>query len=140
MHIPPSVFGLNITVSLIILAAQVAIVILIIIKKRLHTQRYYIVRSVAIADIVFIINALILIIREFVRGHIRHDLIEEISSGMAMSALLTSIFTTSLLTLDRYIAVSRGLRYYIIVTKKKSCSHVTSFGSIFCSNSSLNRI
>ena len=116
---PPLIFGINITASLITLAAQVAIVVLIIIKRRLHIQRYYIIRSISIADIVFNINGLILLIHEFVPGHLKFDLIEEILSGFATSALLTSIFTTSLLPLERYIAVSLGLRYSIIVTKKR---------------------
>ena len=98
--------------SLITVVGNGLVVYLIITRKRLHNATNWIVLSLAIAD--FTVRAGILPAAMLLRDHL-------VVQYSVMSFLLAaSALNLSLLTVDRYVFITRPLRYSTLLTTKRA--------------------
>ena len=83
-------------------------IILIVLKKNLHTNAYYILMNLCISD-----TALILVVL------LQREITEEVLEASYTSFFMASILFTLAMNLDRYLKVEHGLRYNQIANKKR---------------------
>ena len=102
--IPPQVI-------LLTLPLHIFHIILIIKKRNLHQNVYYILLNLSLSD------SCLTIIRVLVSSMIFSNL-----RALAMTFYVYSILLTLAINLDRYMKVMYGLQYHQMVTKKKLCA------------------
>ena len=99
---------------------HLTIITLIFKKNRLRRENHlFIIANITTCDLSYCLFSLILAIRALALDHFRDDVLREVLRFFAIMSFGTSMLCTSLLTMDRYIAVSCGLRYNQIVTKRR---------------------
>ena len=105
--IPPQVI-------LLTLPLHIFHIILIIKKRNLHQNVYYILLNLSLSD------SCLAIMRGLPLSKKASS--PSILKGLAMSFYVHSILLTLAINLDRYMKVKYGLRYHQMVTKKKLCA------------------
>ena len=99
---------------------HLTIITLIFKKNRLRRENnLFIIANITTCDLSYCFFSLIFSIRALALDYFRDDFQSEIVIFFAIMRFGTSMLCTSLLTMDRYIAVSCGLRYNQIVTKRR---------------------
>ena len=84
-------------------------ILLILLKNNLHKARYYLLANLSFSDVIMVLTVLI----KSMTGNN-----EEYMDIIAHTCLYSSIITTVLISVDRYIAIVWCLRYRQIVTNK----------------------
>ena len=97
-------------IILSVIVMHVSNISLIFSKKNLHNARYYLLANLSFSDVLL---ALIVLIQSFLSGNS-----EEHMDLIAHICLYSSLISTVLISLDRYIAIVWCLRYKEIVTNK----------------------
>ena len=101
-------------VALITLPLHIFHIILIIKKRKLHQNVYYILLNLSLSD------SCLAIMRGLPLSKKASS--PSILKGLAMSFYVHSILLTLAINLDRYMKVKYGLRYHQMATKKKLCA------------------
>ena len=110
--------------SCITIFANIVIILLILRKRQLRHIRFYIIASLAVADIITLLMLIIMVFKiilhdssEFVENQISTFFVMPKVIGLASH--ISSLLTLAFLAFDRYIAVQHSLSYPKILTKKK---------------------
>ena len=108
-------------VSIIPISINVGIVHLIIKKRQLRQARFYIVANLSVADTLTLLVICIGAIKGLYEGHNfegdTEDNFNVAARIFGTSAYINSIFTTTFLGFDRYVAVRCSLQYETVLTK-----------------------
>ena len=110
--------------SCITIFANIVIILLILRKRQLRHIRFYIIASLAVADIITLLMLIIMVFKiilhdssEFAENQISTFFVMPKVIGLASH--ISSLLTLAFLAFDRYIAVQHSLSYPKILTKKK---------------------
>ena len=122
-----STLTLVIMIIIFSILAHIAIISVILKKTSLAKQRYYIVANISACDCCFGLVFLIWYIRFIIDGYFIIDTTNYLLSRFASASFRVSLFCTRLLSFDRYIAVSRALRYHEIITRARIFKVISSF-------------
>ena len=89
-------------------------------KARLHTNNYYLIRALSLADSLTIIWIIFFDILRFSGVSFNsHEILSIILSSFFHSSYAISLVITMLIVTDRWIAMQFALRYQVLVTKRK---------------------
>ena len=116
-----------IVICLFVILVHIAIIYAISTRNRLAKNRYYIVASISTSDCCGCLFLLIWYIRSKVYGHFVTDITLHVLSGLITASLRVSLLCTCMLSFDRYIAVSRPLRYHHFITAARIFKAISSF-------------
>ena len=104
--------------------ANIVIILLILRKRQLWHIRFYIIASLAVADIITLLMLIIMVFKiifhvsvESVENQIRTFFV--IPKVIGLASHISSLLTLAFLAFDRYIAVQHILSYQKILTKKR---------------------
>jgi len=103
------------------------IVLITVIKSpSLHQPCYYLLTSLSTIDLFvgIAVNPLYIMLTNFVSWQYREEHLLQLESFFAMSSAMIIMHTLSVMSIERYIAVIDPLRYYSVVTVKRSCISV----------------
>ena len=110
--------------SCITIFANIVIILLILRKRQLWHIRFYIIASLAVADIITLLMLIIMVFKiifhvsvESVENQIRTFFV--IPKVIGLASHISSLLTLAFLAFDRYIAVQHILSYQKILTKKR---------------------
>ena len=109
------------------MVAHIAIISTIFKRNKLASKRYLIVANISASDCCYCLFALIMVVRSSVDGYIIRDMTYHVLSGLILTSFRVSLLCTCLLSFDRYIAVSRALRYNQMITTTRIFKCVSSF-------------
>lgn len=131
--------------SCITIFANIVIILLILRKRQLRHIRFYIIASLAVADIITLLMLIIMVFKiilhdssEFVENQISTFFVMPKVIGLASH--ISSLLTLAFLAFDRYIAVQHSLSYPKILTKKKMIITVVTIWLFSMSISGMNWI
>ena len=100
------------------------IVLITVIKNpSLRQPCYYLLASLSAMDLFvgIAVNPLYIMLTNFVSWQYREEHLLQLESFFAMSSSMIIMHTLSVMSIERYIAVIHSLRYYSVVTVKRSC-------------------
>ena len=104
-------------INIFVLAAH-SFIIVIVIKVKLRDNRFFLIQTLSLCDLLFSVNTLCYIIILWSNNNNAHLLTASFSCiGFVFHAL--SLQITTLITLDRFMAVKFGIHYYQIVNKTR---------------------
>lgn len=89
-------------------------------REKLHIQRYYIVANLCISDILLALFYATIVEITVPVSQVRVTVTYEVVNGSLLVAIYTSLYTSALLSFDRYVAVAYSLRYSQIMTSKNT--------------------
>ena len=112
---------------LFVIAVHIAIIYVISTRNRLAEIRSYIVSSISTCGCCTCLFILIWYIRSKVYGNFVEDITFYVIAGVIAASLRVSLLSTCMLSFDRYIAVSRPLRYHQIITTSRLFKAISSF-------------
>lgn len=113
------------------------IVLITVIKSpSLRKPCYYLLTSLSAIDLFvgIAVNPLYIMLTNFVSWQYREKHLLQLESFFAMSSSMIIMHTLSVMSIERYIAVIYPLRYYSVVTVKRSCFSIVTiwvFGFTF---------
>ena len=110
-----------------VIFAHITIITAIIKRNALAEQRYYIVANISASDCCCCLVALIFFIRNRIDGHYSADISNLLLSKVVTASFRVSLLCTCLLSFDRYIAISRALRYQQIITTERILKGISCF-------------
>ena len=125
--IQKSTLSIYITIIIFVILAHISIISAIFKRNNLAKQRYYIVATISATDCCSCMVALIVLFRSIIDGYFTGDFTNYLLAGIVLASFRVSLFCTCLLSFDRYIAVSRALRYNEIITTKRILMGLSSF-------------
>ena len=100
------------------------IVLITVIKNpSLRQPCYYLLASLSAMDLFvgIAVNPLYIMLTNFVSWQYREEHLLQLESFFAMSSSMIIMHILSVVSIERYIAVIHSLRYYSVVTVKRSC-------------------
>lgn len=104
--------------------ANIVIILLILRKRQLWHIRFYIIASLAVADIITLLMLIIMVFK--IIFHVSAESVENqistffvIPKVIGLASHISSLLTLAFLAFDRYIAVQHILSYQKILTKKR---------------------
>lgn len=100
------------------------IVLTTVIKNpSLRQPCYYLLASLSAIDLFvgIAVNPLYIMLTNFVPWQYREEHLLQLESFLAMSSSTIIMHTLSVMSIERYIAVIHSLRYYSVVTVKRTC-------------------
>ena len=104
--------------------ANIVIILLILRKRQLWHIRFYIIASLAVADIITLLMLIIMVFK--IIFHVSAESVENqistffvIPKVIGLASHISSLLTLAFLAFDRYIAVQHSLSYQKILTKKR---------------------
>ena len=116
-----------IVIVLFVILVHIAILYAISTRNRLAQNRYYILASISTSDCCGCLFLLIWYVRSKVYGYFLTDITSHVLSEIIASLLRLSLLCTCLISFDRYIAVSRPLRYHQIMNTSIIIKAISSF-------------
>ena len=116
-----------IVILLFVIVVHIAIIYVILKRTCLAKKRLYIVASISTFDCFGSLFILIWYIQTKGQGYFDKDISSYVLPGVITSLFRVSLFCTCLLSLDRFIAVSRPLRYPQIVTTERIFKAIFSY-------------
>ena len=116
-----------IVILIFVIVVLIVIIYAISTRNRLANNRYYIVASISTCDCCMCLFILIVCIRYKLYGYLVTDITFYVLSGVITASLRASLLCTCLLSFDRYIAVSRSLRYHQVITTARIFKAISSF-------------
>ena len=99
------------------------VLITVIKSPSLRQPCYYLLTSLSAIDLFvgLAVNPLYITLSNFVSWQYREEHLLQLESFFAMSSSMIIMHTLSVMSIERFIAVIHPLRYYTVVTVKRSC-------------------
>ncbi|KAL4219729.1 G-protein coupled receptor 1 [Mactra antiquata] len=113
-----------IPLTILILVTNIVVLLFIIFNRRFHTPTYTFIASLGVADIFVGFVSIVTVATKANESDFNMCLAR---IGVTIASISASVWSLTCVAIDRYIAVTRALRYKVIMTKQK-----TIFG-IMCS-------
>ena len=110
--------------SCITIFANIVIILLILRKRQLRHIRFYIIASLAVADIITLLMLIIMVLQLILYDSSKSienqiSIFFVIPNIIGVASHISSLLTLAFLAFDRYIAVQHSLSYQKVLTKKK---------------------
>ena len=110
--------------SCITIFANIVIILLILRKRQLRHIRFYIIASLAVADIITLLMLIIMVFQLILYDSSKSienqiSIFFVIPNIIGVASHISSLLTLAFLAFDRYIAVQHSLSYQKVLTKKK---------------------
>lgn len=111
-----------IPLTVLILVTNIIVLLFIIFNRKFHTPTYIFIASLGVADLFVGFVSIVTVATKANESDYNMCLAR---IGVTIASLSASLWSLTCVAIDRYIAVTRALRYKVIMTKRKTCVGIT---------------